>query len=624
MFKFIPYAVEKADKKILFELKARDNNSFSIFINKDLDNNTRARLEDKIYYIPGRKYDVTLRVSYFHASVEAIEYLRKTFKEDEYLIEETVRQYFSCYEDIMKILQTRLKKRLKYDKNYPDVDIDLGVKPGIVALKHQKYCVNEIKDMPFFALLCEMGTGKTFISLHELFLACRKNRGKTVKALIVAPNTICLNWIKELNKFQPYDIACSSVRLRRAGDKDFINDIIRVIKEPTQLKLVVINYERLDNPAIAEIIKMLNFDYIYLDESTYIKNPSAKRTKAVLTDTFTSIPKRRILTGTVNPNNCLDLFTQYEFLAPGLGILGAHTFNEFREKYAIVDSRYGSYVSGINMDKLQEKMALCSIVIKKKDCLDLPESTYVQHIVPMKPKHRVIYEKMVNEFLVEFGDDLSDKVGAEAQYIIVQLMRLAQIANGFLPVKKLLGEVSVDFFKQTIQEIPDGDCKAEKLAELIDQIDYDSKFIIWHRFKEDAKKIRKILEEKNISYGLLSGEVPEKERSKTIDSFNSEEGIRVIVGQPQTGGVGITLLGTENKPCANVIRYSADFSFFNREQSESRCHRIGMFTPVTYHDILAENSIDEFMLERVLTKKDNAESLKDFTNLRQKLLGELL
>jgi SNF2 family DNA or RNA helicase len=94
----------------------------------------------------------------------------------------------------------------------------------------------------------------------------------------------------------------------------------------------------------------------------------------------------------------------------------------------------------------------------------------------------------------------------------------------------------------------------------------------------------------------------------------------VFIGNPQSGGVGLTLLGTKTAPCHTAYFYSNSFSFGSREQAEARNHRIGQINKVIYVDYVYKDSIEEYIADVLNGKRDLADEVKNVHNIKEMLL----
>ena len=145
--------------------------------------------------------------------------------------------------------------------------------------------------------------------------------------------------------------------------------------------------------------------------------------------------------------------------------------------------------------------------------------------------------------------------------------------------------------------------KDNRLGELLDCLDeMDGQTIIWARFRYDVKRIAEALTTDHGPEAVVSyfGDTSDDDRTRAIEKFQNGEA-RFFVGNPQTGGMGITLTAAQN-----VIYFSNSFDLAIRMQSEDRAHRIGQKKSVTYIDLIAEGTIDEKIVKALRSKMDIA------------------
>jgi SNF2 family DNA or RNA helicase len=158
-------------------------------------------------------------------------------------------------------------------------------------------------------------------------------------------------------------------------------------------------------------------------------------------------------------------------------------------------------------------------------------------------------------------------------------LRLHQVANGFVNAD--------DGSVQVFDDCP----KMKELMTILEES--DGKFIIWANYVQNLKTIISKLKEKYGDNSVVSifGEVSTKDRQEAVSRFQNDSSCRFFVGNPSTGGYGLTLTSA-----SYVVYFSNSYNLEVREQSEDRAHRIGQDKNVTYIDILAENTIDEFIV----------------------------
>ena len=331
-----------------------------------------------------------------------------------------------------------------------------------------------------------------------------------------------------------------------------------------------------------------------IDESTTIKNPGAKRTKNILG--LSKMGKyRRILTGSPVTKSPLDLYTQCLFLDPWL--LGHQSYYSFRTRYALMraanfNGRSVNLVVGYQrLDELAENLKPFSYRVLKDECLDLPPKTYMKRIIQLTPEQKKVYEEMKKTALATLNGKTVTTMN-----VITQLMRLQQITCGHFKADD-----------GSMQEI-----KNNRITELMDLLEeVEGKAIIWAHWRHDIATIVREIEKKYPgSVMTYYGDTTTDDRQKAIKEIqNPESQVRFLEGTPQTAGYGITLTGA-----STMIYYSNGYDLEKRQQSEARMDRIGQEEPMTYIDILAEDTIDEKIVK----------SLRKKVNIATEIMGEEL
>jgi len=325
---------------------------------------------------------------------------------------------------------------------------------------------------------------------------------------------------------------------------------------------------------------------IAIDESTTIKNHQAKRTKNLM-KIAANFKYKRLLTGSPITKSPMDIYSQCEFLRPGL--LGHESYYSFQGRYAVLQRRtmgaqsFNQIVGYKNLDELTYKIDQFSFRVLKKDCLDLPDKIYTARYVTLTPEQITMYNRIKEQALLLL--DNGDLVSAPA--VITQLLRLQQIMSGHLKTDD--GDILT--FKSG---------RMDALKEIIEE--HDGKAIIWSRFRHDIREITTMLEEKFGDGCAASyfGDTSDNVRQSIVETFqNPNSKLKYFVGNPATAGYGLTL--TE----ANlVVYYANDFNLETRIQSEDRAHRIGQKNNVTYIDLIAEGTIDERIVNSLRAKID--------------------
>jgi SNF2 family DNA or RNA helicase len=237
------------------------------------------------------------------------------------------------------------------------------------------------------------------------------------------------------------------------------------------------------------------------------------------------------------------------------------------------------------LDELAEKLDTFSNRVLKVDCLDLPAKVYIRRDVELTPEQDRLYRQMKKLALAKLE---SGELATTAS-VLTQIMRLQQICCGHLMPDE--GEIQL--------------VKSNRLNELLDVVEeLQGKAIIWATYTHDIKQIAEALRDRfgPDSVATYYGATPQDERQEIVNAFQEPESpLRFFVGQPKTGGYGLTLTAANT-----VIYFSNSYDLEIRLQSEDRAHRIGQTNKVTYIDLVSPGTIDEKILQALRDKVDIA------------------
>ena len=455
---------------------------------------------------------------------------------------------------------------------------------------HQVDALDYGWDRTEFGLFMEMGTGKSKVLIDNMGMLYQA--GEIDFALVLAPKGVYRNWVaKEIPEHMSDDVPHRVIRWVSGPNKKQKEEMRSVQDDFDGLTIFVMNVEAfssLKGQTAGEWMgrALGSNGMIAIDESTTIKNHKAKRTKSLL-KIAAKFKFRRLLTGSPVTKSPMDIYSQCEFLRPGL--LGFESYYAFQGRYAVVQRKtmgmaaFQQIIGFRNLDELTKRIDQFSFRVLKKDCLDLPEKIYTARYVGMTKEQFDMYEQIRKHAMVllESGEM------STAPAVITQMLRLQQIMSGHLKTDD--GEML--YFPSK---------RMDALEEIINE--HDGKAIIWSRFRHDIMGITKMLNDK-FGQGCAAsyfGDTSDEDRAAAVLNFqNPDHPLKYFVGNPSTAGYGLTL--TE----ANlVVYYANDFNLETRVQSEDRAHRIGQKNNVTYIDLITEGSIDEQIVKALRAKID--------------------
>jgi SNF2 family DNA or RNA helicase len=459
---------------------------------------------------------------------------------------------------------------------------------------HQMTALEKSWDKSEYGYFMEMGTGKSKVLVDNM--AMLYDKGRINGAVIIAPKGVYRNWLsQEIPNHLPSHVQHKTVLWTASTSKAKDKEYRQLFESDDDLHILIVNVEALSTKRGLEFVaKFLSCHetLLAIDESTTIKNPKAKRTKSILLLSKRA-KYRRILTGSPVTKSPLDLYTQCNFLNEFL--LGFSSYYAFRNRYAnMIDKNFGGrrvqlIGSYKNLDELATSIKAFSYRVLKEDCLDLPEKVYTRREVELTDEQEQAYATMKSAALASLKGKM-----ATAPHVLTQLMRLHQITCGHLKNDD-----------ETITEIKNN--RLKELLYLLEEV--EGKVIIWANYIYDIKNIVKAISEEYGADSIVEyyGHVSAEQRQKNIEKFQDPTSkARFFIGNPQTGGYGITLTAANT-----VIYYSNGYDLEKRLQSEDRAHRIGQNKSVTYIDLIAPKTVDEKIVKALRKKMNIANEIMD-------------
>lgn len=425
----------------------------------------------------------------------------------------------------------------------------------------------------------DMGLGKTVQALAAIL-----EHAQNGPTLVVAPSSVCMNWINESAKFAP------SLNPLYFGDgkrKD-------TLKKLKPFDLLVTSYGLLLSEE--DILSEMHWSIIVLDEAQFIKNYKAKRTKAAFA---LNGDHKIITTGTPVENHLSELWTLFSFINPGL--LG--TQSEFSAKFAIPIEKEGDKKVRTSLKKVIQPFLLRR---NKIDVLDeLPPKTEINISIEFSDQERAFYEALRRKSVATINDIKEGAKGAVHLQVLAELTKLRQACcNPSLISSDCNIESSkLNMFKNTLNELSENKHKA----------------LVFSQFVGHLKILRSFCDDNNISYQYLDGSTPAKERAKRVDAFQAGEGDIFLISL-KAGGTGLNLTAANY-----VIHMDPWWNPAVEDQASDRTHRIGQRRPVTIYRFVAKDTVEEKIIALHKQKRELADSLLDGADVSAKMsLDELM
>ena len=353
-------------------------------------------------------------------------------------------------------------------------------------------------------------------------------------------------------------------------------------------KWIVCNYELILRDY--DLIKEIKWDAIVCDEAQRISNPSAKTTRAIKS---LHAEIRIALTGTPVSNSPVDIFSIMDWLHPGY--LG--NYKQFFADY-VVEDNFGNVRAYKNLPKLFSLLEPFILRRTKEEVLDdFPSLTIQQISFDLSLEEQKIYAAIKTTIIDELGGYI-DKIDPKTLALVpVKMLRLLQTIDH----PKLIGEQfegDSSKLKATKEHLVTilSDIKMLSTGQIpIKEYTVDrDKLLIFTQFKMMAYLLQKELQ--NYSPLVITGDVLSEDRIKIIEQFNTDPQSRLMI-LTEAGSTGINL-----QAASYVINYDLPWSIAKLEQRIGRAHRIGQKKNVTVYNLIAKNTIDEY-ISSVLHKK---------------------
>ena len=449
---------------------------------------------------------------------------------------------------------------------------------------HQRVALRKGATQRVFGFFMEQGTGKTKVTIDNAVYLYNMELLNTV--YVIAPNSVYTNWKKEIEIHS----SANNYIYQHKIDKKFY-------PKKDKLNWYLMNIEAFSHKSGynkgLELVEQRGLTtMMVIDESTTIKNRTAKRSKNVI-KLGKGVRYKRILTGTPVTKSPLDLWRQFAFLDEDL--LGFKSFYSFRARYCIMQSkpvggnrRIEFPVSYINLEQLEEKILPYTHRVLKKDCLDLPPQIWQRRNIYLSNEQRNAYEILKEHARVVIQDKQSS-----IHNKLTEIAKLQQVCSGFL-------------YSDDGKLVELSNAKLDELLNIIEEI--EGKIIIWATFRHSIQKIEETLQKKYGEKSVVTLYGDTKKRSEVVDNFNDPRGSRFLVSNPSVGGYGLTLNASSYQ-----IFFNNSYNLEERLQAEARNHRSGQKADkVTYIDLVAIKTIDEFIIK----------ALKEKITISAKTLGE--
>jgi SWI/SNF-related matrix-associated actin-dependent regulator 1 of chromatin subfamily A len=502
----------------------------------------------------------------------------------------------SSFERLLEDLRKRaaLRERGAYYGGLTDVAPTavggLTTEEAARLFPHQRVAVEWLREFPSGFLGDDMGLGKTLSVLS--YYAALKRTESFEKLMVVCPNSLTRNWVREAAQWFPELKAI--VLSGNKGEKAWT---LRLLSEGSMdADIVVVNYEgvRLSyvTPELEAIVKRSR-TLLCIDESQRVKNHAGKTFKALAT--IAPHCKRRVLlSGTPTPKDVTDLWAQMRILDGGARF--GKSFYKWLGTVAELGTEYSEFaVKRFNEFEVQEAVYRAQEIMlrrRKERVVNLPPKTFSLREIELTGSQRERYDEIREGLILRMRSLSGEQFVREITNILEEYLRAVQIAsNPRLIDPQWKGEPA----------------KFLELDEIVNEVvrEQGQKIVVWTNY---LGNIRELVERyKDLGAAPFSGEVSAAERERTVRAFQNEDSPRVLVAVPAAGGVGITLTAAQT-----AVYLDKTWNAEHWMQSVDRIHRIGQTGTVNIISLLG-CKVDEIIHWNLRRKEQGqAEVLGDY------------
>ena len=403
--------------------------------------------------------------------------------------------------------------------------------------EHQKKVLELTKGRNRVAYYLDMGLGKTFVATEKM-----KELDEKLNIIVCQKSKID-DWVEHIRTYYgDYEVV-------KYNNQDLSN-----FKNKTVL---VINYDLIWRRPQFKTIK--DFTLI-LDESSYIKNDQATRTKFILKLKFKNII---LLSGTPVAGKYEELYSQLKLLGYTKNKSVYFSTYMVTKKFKLGGVLIQKVVGYKCVNRLKRKLReLGAVFMKTEDVFDLPAQV-----------HNV--EKVANT--------TNYKKFRKDRLLITKDLELV----GDTTLNRLL------YSRQLASQYNQN--KLDKLKSLLEGT--ENRVIIFYNFDKELELIKSVCKKLNKPISVVNGKCRDLSNYENFDNS-------VTLIQYQAGSMGLNLQKSNT-----IIYFSLTMSSELFEQSKKRTHRIGQNKTCFYYYLITEGTVDEEIYKTLLMRKDYTDKL---------------
>ncbi|MDL2122335.1 MAG: DEAD/DEAH box helicase [Deltaproteobacteria bacterium] len=426
----------------------------------------------------------------------------------------------------------------------------------------------------------DMGLGKTLQTLAMLL-----KHAPDGPSLVVAPTSVCMNWLAETKRFAP---TLNMVQFGGANRE-------KILDGADKFDVILCSYGLLQQNRANEMLAVVPWQMVVLDEAQAIKNFFTKRSQAAMK---LQAKFKLITTGTPIENHLGELWNLFHFINPGL--LGS--MESFNKNFAVPIEKNKDRQARRHLQKLIQPFILRRT--KSQVLEELPARTEIRLTVELSREEMAFYEALRQQAVAQLSELKEKSGGKKYLKILAEIMKLRRACcnSALINEEIVLPSSKLAMFGKVLQELLENKHKA----------------LVFSQFVGHLNLIRAYLDEQNIHYQYLDGSTPVKQRKIAVDSFQAGKGDVFLISL-KAGGLGLNLTAADY-----VIHMDPWWNPAVEDQASDRAHRIGQHRPVTIYRLVARDTIEEKIVEMHSRKRDLADSLLQGSDMSGKISSKEL
>ncbi|MBO4906014.1 MAG: DEAD/DEAH box helicase [Bacteroidaceae bacterium] len=489
---------------------------------------------------------------------------------------------FRCYKDALDYVveqRERIQRLAIIDKRYDDAALDRLLRFPLYSYQREGVRFAARKGRAILA--DEMGLGKTVQALATAELLRREHLVGQV--LVLCPATLKFQWQHEIEHFT----SSRAIVLESNATASHANAL-------AEADFVIVSYASLQGKAALFETGLLadysyHFDMVIMDEVQRLKNWNTQMSRVARRIVS---PYALILSGTPLENRLEDLYSIVELVDQFL----LAPYYLFRDRYIKTDDN-GRTLSYRNLNELADRVGEVLLRRRKSEVLDqLPERMDINLYVPMTSEQRDAHDSLRHQAarLVAKWHRQHALSEADRKQLLLTLSQMRMVCDSLY----------------VLDEHSRYDTKVEEVMSILDQcgifeVDGQTKIIIFSQWERMTRLVAMELDQSNVDYAYIHGNVPSNERAKRIQAFCENPELRILLST-DAGATGLNL-----QEASIVVNLDMPWNPAVLEQRVGRIHRLGQKQGIQVYNLIAKGTIEEDMLSKLRFKTSLFEGVLD-------------